>query len=255
MKCTLPLLLLFGFPLFLTAQSTAEKTPEPLKISGSIGLTNNGISIIPTFSLNAPSTVFNFFIKKGRFSFDPDIRLTLDARKGSMLFWFRYKAIQKQKFSLTTGIHPAYNLQTRSITENGKTTNITQARRFIAFEAAPYYQVTPHFGFGPYILRGIGLQKDGPMSSYFLALNASLSNLPVTKKLLFSITPQFFYLKLDKKEGIYLATHTRLWIKDKPFALQSTINKEFKSNITGSKKLTWNITLSYSFSHSYQRKP
>jgi hypothetical protein len=83
------------------ANAFQDTTAKPLNISGSIGLTNNGISIIPTFSLNAPATITNFYISKNRFSFEPDVRLTLDARKGGMLFWFRYKFIKDKKFNLS----------------------------------------------------------------------------------------------------------------------------------------------------------
>ncbi|MFN5375913.1 MAG: hypothetical protein ACK492_06125, partial [Chitinophagaceae bacterium] len=61
--------------------------------SGLVGLTSNGLSIIPTFALNAPAYNFLLSVSKNKFSFDPDIRLTLDGRKGGMVFWFRYKVV------------------------------------------------------------------------------------------------------------------------------------------------------------------
>ncbi|MCE2757227.1 MAG: hypothetical protein LW706_14495, partial [Chitinophagaceae bacterium] len=90
------ILLVFSTILFATAHASLlqDTTTKPLNINGGIGLTNNGISIIPTFSLNAPAAIFNFYVRKNRFSFDPDIRATLDGRKGSMVFWFRYRFIQ-----------------------------------------------------------------------------------------------------------------------------------------------------------------
>jgi hypothetical protein len=120
---------------------SADTASKPLNINGNIGLTNNGISIIPTFSLNAPAALFNFSISKNRLSFDPDVRLALDGRKGGMLFWFRYKFIQQKKFKLNAGIHPAYNFALRTITENGKSWEITQARRFIAWEVFEFYSI------------------------------------------------------------------------------------------------------------------
>ena len=57
--------------------------------SGLVGLTSNGLSIIPTFALNAPAYNILLSVSKNKFSFDPDIRMTLDGRKGSMVFWFR----------------------------------------------------------------------------------------------------------------------------------------------------------------------
>ncbi|MEY3563363.1 MAG: hypothetical protein RLZZ294_1369, partial [Bacteroidota bacterium] len=51
-------ILLFFSTIFFVAvhgNQVQDTTVKPLQINGSIGLTNNGISIIPTFSLNAPA--------------------------------------------------------------------------------------------------------------------------------------------------------------------------------------------------------
>jgi hypothetical protein len=171
-----------------------------------------------------------------------------------MIFWFRYKLIQDKKFTLGAGIHPAYNLALKTITENGKTWNITQARRFIAYEVNTNYKISDHFSIGPYLLRGMGLQSDGPKSTYFLALNTNISNLPLGNQFRFSWTPQFYYLYLDKTDGVYLANNFKISHDKSPFALQSVMNKEIKTNITGGKKFAWNLILSYTFSHTYIRK-
>ena len=250
------LLLIFSTIFFAAVHGNPIKdtTVKPLQINGNIGLTNNGISIIPTFSLNAPAAIFNFYVRKNRFSFDPDIRATLDGRKGGMIFWFRYRFIQDKKFNLTAGIHPAYNLALRTVTEAGKTWDITQARRFIAYEIAPSFVVSKHLSVGPYLLRGMGLQKDGPISTYFVALNTNISNIAIGNHIKFSWTPQFYYLNLDKQEGVYMANIFRLVHDKSPFSLQSVMNKEIKTNIKGSQNFAWNIILNYSFGHQYIRK-
>lgn len=254
MKFTLTVVFSILFISISVAQSTNDTTAKPLQINGSAAITNNGISIIPTFSLNAPAMIFNFYINKNRFSFDPDIRATFDGRKGSMIFWFRYKLIQDKKFTLGAGIHPAYNLALKAITENGSTRNITQASRFIAYELNTNYKISDHISVGPYALRGMGLQSDGPKSSYFLALNTNFTNLPIGNHFMFSWTPQFYYLYIDKTDGFYLANNFKISHDKSPFSLQSIMNKEIKTDITGSKNFTWNIILSYSFGNSYIKK-
>ena len=252
MRLTILFLLLF-FIINVFSQSI-DSTPTPLHIDGSMGLTNNGISIIPTFSLNAPAAIFNFSVRKNRFSFDPDMRVTLDGRKGGMLFWFRYRFIKDKKFNLSAGIHPAYNFALRTITENGLSSEITQARRFIAYEIAPLFVVSKNFSFGPYLLRGMGLQKDGPISTYFLALNTNISNLRINEHVKVSWSPQFYYLFLDNQKGTYFANNIRLSHDKLPFSLSSVMNKEIKTNISGSRNFAWNVILSYSFAHQYNRK-
>jgi hypothetical protein len=223
--------------------------------SGLVGLTSNGISIIPTFSLNAPAYNFLFSVSKNKFSFDPDIRLTLDGRKGGMVFWFRYKAVQSKKFSLGVGAHPAYNFQLRKIIDpsTGQSSEITQARRFFATEINPGYQVTKNFRVGVYYLKGFGLQKDAVRSSHFLTFNTTFSNIKLGGGTFLQFTPQVYYLKLDNEDGIFYTHTMSISKKDVPFLLQSTINKDIRTNITGGDRLQWNITLFYSFNRKYGR--
>jgi hypothetical protein len=223
--------------------------------SGLVGLTSNGISIIPTFSLNAPAYNFLFSVSKNKFSFDPDIRLTLDGRKGGMVFWFRYKAVQSKKFSLGVGAHPAYNFQLRKIIDpsTGQSSEITQARRFFATEINPGYQVTKNFRVGVYYLKGFGLQNDAVRSSHFLTFNTTFSNIKLGGGTSLQFTPQVYYLKLDNEDGIFYTHTMSISKKDVPFLLQSTINKDIRTNITGGDRLQWNITLFYSFNRKYGR--
>jgi hypothetical protein len=62
MRCSSIVFLLLLFVLsakIITAQTT-DSTKNLSTFSGSIGFTNNGFSIIPTFSLNAPAA--NIFL-------------------------------------------------------------------------------------------------------------------------------------------------------------------------------------------------
>jgi hypothetical protein len=155
---------------------------------------------------------------------------------------------------MSTGVHPAYNLATRTVTDNGKSWEITQARRFFAYELAPSLRISKHVTVAPYYLRGMGLQQDGPLVMQFLALNASLANLELTPEFRLTMAPQLYYLYLDGKEGMYLASNIRLSHPSSGFSLQSTLNKELSSKIPGSRDFMWNLTLFWSFSHSYLPK-
>ena len=247
---------LFFFVLFqsLNGQQAADSTKVASIFSGNVGLTTNGFSIVPTFSLNAPATIMQLSWRKKKFSFDPDFRITLDAKKGSMLFWFRYHAVEKKRFTLRVGIHPAYNLSVRTITENGAASDITQARRFIAEELAPSFQITPHWNVGMYYLQGNGLQKDGSRTVHFVTFNTTLSNLPLGGKFHFQFSPAVYYLNVDGEEGEYFTATGTITRKGWPLMLQSSINQEIKTNITGSKSILWNVSLSYFFSKTYVTK-
>ncbi|MFZ9302743.1 MAG: hypothetical protein ACO239_05190, partial [Sediminibacterium sp.] len=109
-----------------------DSTSKPYVVAGNFGITNNGISIVPTFSLRDPA--FNFtgsLSRGGKFSLDPDVRFTFDGRKGSSMIWLRYKLVQGKKFNFRVGAHPAFNFALKTVNEKNKSWNITQTRRFV----------------------------------------------------------------------------------------------------------------------------
>lgn len=112
------ILLVIGFIFFanLSFSQITDSTKRIGHFSGSIGITNNGISFIPTFSLGEPAAIFIFSVGKRRLSFEPDIRFTLDARRGGMAFWWRYKLLRKNKFKVNAGAHPALNFLNKTVT-------------------------------------------------------------------------------------------------------------------------------------------
>ena len=237
----------------LLVKAQSDFLPKEFRIVGNVGVTNNGISIIPTFSLKAPALNATFSISKGgRFSIDPDVRLTFDARKGGGMVWFRYKIAKDKKLRFTVGAHPAYNLALRTITENGKSWTITQTRRFVATELAPSYSFNKHFGLGAYYLHGNGLQKDGPISTHYVNLSMPITGVPLGTNLLWSFSPQVYYLQVDREDGFYLTGNTVISSKKSPFALMALYNKEIRTNIAGSKNFDWNISLLYTFNNKYK---
>ena len=236
------------------AQVPKDSAVSILNISGNIGATNNGISIVPTFSLGKPAFNTTFSVSKGgRFSFDPDLRMTFDGRKGSALFWLRYKLINKGNFRFNIGMHPALNFALRKVTEKDKSWDITQARRFIATELSPNYIINKHVTVGMYYLKGTGLQDDGPIHMHYVTFNTNISGIPLFNGLQLGLFPQVYYLKVDKQDGYYVTGNINLTKINSPFSLASTMNKEIHTNITGSKNFDWNLTFSYRFASSYQK--
>jgi hypothetical protein len=226
-------------------QQLAKKTTT---FSGSVGITNNGFSIVPTFSLNSPATITQLSIRKNKFSFAPDFRFTTNFKKGGMVFWLRYHLIEKKRFSLRIGTHPAFNFALRNVTDNGVTTPITQVRRFIANELALNYQIRPNWGVNLYYLNGNGLQKDGPILLHFVNFSTSVSNIKIGGKFRLMLLPAVYYLNIDGKDGQYFTATGILSNKKLPFSISSSVNKVIKTNIVGGKDFLWNVGLNYHFS-------
>lgn len=230
-----------------------DSTSKPYVVAGNIGITNNGISIIPTFSLQEPA--FNYtgtLSRGGKFSIDPDVRLTFDGRKGGVLLWFRYKLIEGKKFNLRVGAHPAFNLALKTVTNGNTSREITQARRFVATEIAPSYTFNKHFTIGGYYLHGNGLQTDGPISSHFVNFITSFSGIKLSENNLLSFSPQIYYLQIDQQDGFYLTGNVLLSNKRSPFSFMYLYNKEIRTNIIGSRNLDWNLTLMYNFYRTFK---
>lgn len=249
---TILLAFFFAFVSQTSFGQSADSTQTISTFSGSVGITNNGFSIVPTFSLNSPAAIMNLYWRKKRFSFDPDIRLVPDASKGGLIFWFRYRLIEQKKFSLRVGVHPALTLVKRTITENGTNSEITEMLRFAAAEVVPNYQITPNWSVGAVFLHGSGLQKHGPQNTNVLFLNTSISNIKVGGDFRFQIIPMVYFLNTDGYKGNYFSATGILSHNKSPFSLQSTINQTFSSNVPGNQDFMWNAMVVYNFSRNFK---
>ncbi len=230
-----------------------SETKNATIFSGSVGFTNNGFSIIPTFSLNSPAFVTNLSIRKNKFSFEPDLRLVPNAEKGGLIWWLRYRLVDGDKFGFRIGTHPAFTLIRETVSQNNTTKEITELLRFVAFEAVPSYQINKKLGVSAMYLQGNALQIHGPQLTRVLFLNTNITDIGISKNIFFNIFPSIYFLYTDGYRGDYLTVTGALNHKNLPFSLQSTINQTFKSNIPGNNNFMWNVTLNYNFSRSYKR--
>jgi hypothetical protein len=238
----------------LTRFSFSQKTDSTKNIShfsGSITATNNGISLIPTFSLNDPAILFNLSIGKGRLSFEPDIRFALEGKPWSFLFWWRYR-VRSDKFLLTLGAHPAMNFRTQISPIDGSEIIVT--RRFLAGELAPNYLVSKNTSVGFYYLYSRCFDKGAAKNTHFITVNSNFRNIKLGNQFFAQLIPQFYYLRQDGVDGIYFTSTFALAKKNFPFSVQSIINKEIESEIAGSRNFVWNVSLIYSFSKYYVAK-
>lgn len=250
------MLLLWGLLAIASAgYSQQVDTTKPVTyFSGSLSLTSNGFSIIPTFSLNSPAVITQLSWRKRKFSIDPDIRLTPNMKKGSMVLWFRYYPIEKKRFSLRVGAHPAMNFQLRTITDtNGISSEISQMRRFLAWELAPSYRITQHWTIGLYYLQGYGLQKDGPQATHFINLSSGITNIRFGPWIRMALYPAVYYLNLDGYDGFYFTDTVDMSHIKWPVSLSAAVNQTFTSDIPGNQIFMWNVSLNYHFSRVYGR--
>uniref|UniRef100_UPI00404A66BE hypothetical protein n=1 Tax=Algoriphagus sp. TaxID=1872435 RepID=UPI00404A66BE len=242
---------IFCFPHSLLAQETVSAKPTG-QFGGVITATNNGVSIIPSFTLGRPALLFDLSLSGERFSFDPMLRFGMDGKPWSFVFWGRYKAIKDKRFTLSLGAHPAFIFAERIVKVNGKEETMLVSQRFLAMEVAPTYKISKRLSMGLYYLRGHGFNPIPPDNSNFIALNTVISGVPVGGGFTMRINPQLFYLKVDDDSGTYATSNFTVSKPGFPIGFQGLVNQKIKSSIPGD-DLIWNVGLLYIFSTPFHR--
>jgi hypothetical protein len=250
-------LVLVVFSLLFSLASVQAQETTPVVPTGQFGgvitATNNGVSIIPSFTLGRPALLVDLSLSGERFSFDPMLRFGMDGKPWSFVFWGRYKAIKDKRFTLTVGAHPAFIFQERIVKVNGKEETMFVSQRFLAMEVAPMYKFSNRLSMGLYYLRGHGFNPIPPDNSNFIALNTIISGVPVGGGFTMRINPQLFYLKVDEDSGTYATSNFTVTKPGFPIGFQGLVNQKIKSSIPGD-DFIWNVGLLYIFSTPYQKK-
>ncbi len=248
------LLLIFASFFVSTSLNAQEQTPATPtgQFGGVITATNNGVSIIPSFTLGRPALLFDLSLSGERFSFDPMLRFGMDGKPWSFVFWGRYKAIKDKPFTLTLGAHPAFIFAERIVKVNGQEKTMFVSQRFLAMEVAPMYKFSKRLSMGLYYLRGHGFNPIPPDNSNFLALNTVVSNIPVGGDFNLRVNPQLFFLKVDDNSGTYITSNFTVSKPGFPIGFQGLVNQKIKSSIPGD-DFIWNVGLLYLFSTPYHK--
>ena len=227
-----------------------DTTKQPLRLGFAVLLTNNGISLIPSFSLGEPAVIFNFLVAKKRFSFEPEFRFSLKGKPWSFVTWLRYRLIESGKFRVGIGIHPAINFRTIVTQINGDSVEILQSRRFFAGEIAPSYFITKSISVGLYYLGSRGFDYSSPHWTNFFTINANFSNIKLANQVYMRFIPQVYYLTQDELYGYYWTASLGISHRKFPLTLLFIANQSIKTTIP-TKDFLWSVNLIYSFNKLY----
>jgi len=244
-KIIIILLILLHFNIAILAQHV-DSLKQKIYFSGAISVTNNGISIIPSFSLGRPATIFDFVVRKNKFSFEPQFRFAIEeAKPWSFVFWLRYKLIQNRKFKFGIGGHPSTVFSNTAVTVNGISKDLITVRRFFAVELAPTLILSENASLGLYHLYSRGLAEATKTTNY-VGLIGNFSNIKLGKDYYLKVSPQAYYLQLDENDGFYATSTFTIAKKAFPLAISALMNKKIKSTII-SDDFVWNVSLSYAY--------
>jgi hypothetical protein len=240
---------LFLFLIHFTTIAFSQKADSlqaKIKVHGAITITNNGISVIPTFLLGKPATIFDLVVAKNRFSFEPQFRFAIeDAKPWSFIFWLRYKLIQSKKFHMSVGVHPSTVFRNSTAVINGVNQDLITIRRYFASEFSPTYFISKNVSVSVYYLYSRGL-ADATRNTNFVALGSNISNIKLSENYFMRVVPQVYYLRLDDNEGYYVTSSFTLTKRNLPLSIASIINKKIESAIQ-SEDFVWNVSLIYAY--------
>lgn len=235
----------------VTEPLSAQSNDSTRYFGGSAAVTNNGLSLVPTFSLNKPAALVILNMGK-RLTFDPEFRFSLeDGKPWSFIFWGRYKLVQDGKFRLTLGLHPGYLFSTETTTNNGSTYEIITTQRYLATEIAPNYFIRKNTSIGLYYLHSNGFSESSVKDLHFITLNVNFNKIDIFKSYYLKFNPQVYYLKMDDNDGFYVTSTLTLARTDFPLSIQ-TINNQIITSEIPSKNFVWNVSLIYSFGKQYK---
>lgn len=255
-----PLLFILGLIAMLwlspKPQSYAQEEQRPGigHFRGNISFTNNGLSLIPAFSLNRPAAIFELSLGGERLSFDPEMRFAMDGQPWSFIFWWRYKIIKSEKFRLHVGAHPAFIFENTMVDDgNGNMIESMEAKRFFAGEISPSYVFSDKARVSFLYLAGRSLGKVPFALNQFVATGAHFTKIPLSEKYFFNASPQVFYLKMNEKDGYFASSSLVIGRKDLPISLGTIVSKIIVSEIEVDNWI-WNVSLIYSFNNEFVKR-
>lgn len=249
----LTLLVTFSISKVLS-QTKSDSTKKEIVIAGDISVTNNGISIVPAFSLGHPALLVNLAMGGKKLTFEPSWYFSAqDGKPWAYLLWARYKLFDNSKFKMRIGSHYGNPISDIQAVSGGTSYNVQQIQRFAAIEIAPTYIVNKYFSLNFYLLRARALQKESLQNNRFIAFTPSFG-LDLGKKVSVRYSPQFYHLKLDDLKGIYVFHSLALSKKDCPLLASFNMNQYIKTKITAGKNYDWNVTLTYLFNRQLVKK-
>ncbi len=241
--------------LFLSVSLFAQEADSNEKInnfSAVVTLQNKGISTIPNLTLGKPAIIFD--MKLGRkLTFEPQFRFSLEtAKPWAMVFWWRYYGSVGNKFKIT--YHTNYSLSYKTITtfnSSGDPLELMKTTRYFVGAISPNYQFNRNIGIGAYLFYSRGLDPNMTKDTYMASFRPTFTNILITKNIVAGIVPEIYYLKMDKKDGIFFNSRFSVNLKNNPFSFSGLINNPIKSDIPSEYNFLWNVGVSYTFSKKY----
>lgn len=220
---------------------------HPLHFSGTVEITNNGISPVPTFTLGKPAALGNVSLRRGRLSFNPRVAFALNGQPWYIIYWLRYKVLNGEKFKLDASAAAGTSFRFAKVVENGVAKNVRTPMRVANTEIVPTYVLSKKSALSVVYLYGHGFIKNAPLNLHFVSLIGSFSHIGLGKGLQLKLLPQVYYLSQGKTDGWFTAATVSLSHQKLPLALSAMANQTIRTSISPSPGFVWNTSLAFNF--------
>ncbi len=223
-----------------------EVEQEVKAYTGTVGITNKGISQIPNFTLGKPAVLFDMRIGKRKLTFEPQLRFSTTGKPWDFVFRWQYRMLQTDKFRLRVALNSVLNFITSSVTEDNAQRDAIIARRFIGGQILPDYSLTKNLNIGMLFLYARGIEESTLRNLNFIVFTTRLSNIEVFDAWTVTLNSQVYYLRIDEMSGTYFSPSAVLAKRDFPLSMSAIINKTLRTDISGENFL-WSVSMIYSY--------
>jgi hypothetical protein len=232
----------------------AESPKKEFYVKGSVCITNKGIAFIPAFALGKPAIILDASVGNAKLSFEPQLRFAINFEPWSFQFPVRYKIKSTGKFQMTAGVNPLMNFRSTTYSLNGVSATDMVSRSYLGGEFRPVYAFTKSISIGAFYLYFRGISAGALQNTHFVAITTNFSTIRLGPEFFARINAQVFYLNQDGFGGYFFNPTVTLAKNKFPFSLQTIMNVLIHSDIPGSEKFLWNLSLIYAFNKTFTPK-
>ena len=236
---------------FIAFSQKSDSTKVTNYFGGGVTVTNNGISLIPTFSIDKSAVLFDLTAGRGKLSFEPQFRFSLEGKPWTFFFWWRYKLVNTSRVFVRVGVHESMSYSTLPVLTNGESKETIITQRYLAGEFTPNYFLTKNISIGMYYLYSYGIDNEYVRNTHYGMLNMTFSNIKLSDMFFLSYMPQIYYLRINKNDGFNVTSTLTIARRNFPVFFSLFGNKTIQSHVPGHKDFVWNASLIYSFKHNY----
>lgn len=225
-----------------------DSVKNKLKANLSFSLNSNGISSIPSFTLDKPAAISSVSLSKGRFLYEPQLAYGLNFKPWYIDNWFHYKIVDRPHFEVRAGMNLSTFFSPDTMFREGNVVvdeKISKAQKYFDLELAFTYRFSSTTSLTALYWSDRGLEK-GTIQGHFFNLIADKSDIKAGKNILFSANVQLFYLDYGgKNDGMFISPRLTSSSRNIPLSLFFQATQGIFSNISPFPEFKWNIGLSY----------